>query len=600
MSPAELASSGTVFGTSYLRTLAGKESVIGTDDAVGTAASFSMPVSVVFDEAPCATCNESSIYVSDLGSHSIRAVGSVSARVTTLAGGKLGYRDGSGRVAEFNRPIAVAIDSARRRLFVADQGNRRIRLVVLPATDDGSAVVSTLAGSGEQGQSDGVPLQAKFLALFALCMDPTGLRLYISDLYAVRVLNLLDKDSLAASVETLAGSSQKGIVDGQRMDARFGLIRGLAMESDGSLLYVADTDNGRIRAVRVSSGEVTTYAGSVVGTKDGMRLAGFGSLSPVTASAASRIPAPKCTGSVALTLPTGWISDGDASYDAGQSCEWVIRAAENQIVTLQFSSFETETGFDTVTVLDAANQQVAILSGSLYQGASVTAIGGMRIRFETDMSVQGAGFTGRYSIGYSQARTVSAEVMQTADLAAALLQPVGLSRLGRKLYFTESTSSQLRFVDVDTGRVSTLVASTFGAGARDGPISSTSSYVSLHEPVGLSGSSKGVLYVADSFNRLIRELKLAPSQFSAANTTLFGYGANAIREPEEADASQNIDYSPTKLPWIAGGVCGALFAAAMVAALVAVFKASKKRSRIHTIMIVAPTGSQVVPMPQFS
>jgi hypothetical protein len=153
---------------------------------------------------------------------------------------------------------------------------------------------------------------------------------------------------------------------------------------------------------------------------------------------------------------------------------------------------------------------------------------------------------------------------------------------------------------VDTGRVSTLVASTFGAGARDGPISSTSSYVSLYEPVGLSGSSKGVLYVADSFNRLIRELKLAPSQFSAANTTLFGYGANAIREPEEADASQKIDYSPTKLPWIAGGVCGALFAAAMVAALVAVFKASKKRSRIHTIMIVAPTGSQVVPMPQFS
>ena len=61
MSPAELASSGAVFGTSYLRTLAGKESVIGTDDAVGTAATFSMPVSVVFDEAPCATCNESSM-----------------------------------------------------------------------------------------------------------------------------------------------------------------------------------------------------------------------------------------------------------------------------------------------------------------------------------------------------------------------------------------------------------------------------------------------------------------------------------------------------------------------------------------------------------
>ena len=131
-----------------------------------------------------------------------------------------------------------------------------ICLTVLPATNDGSAVVSTLAGSGEQDQSDGIPYQAKFLALFALCVDPTGtgLQLYISDLYAVRVLNLMDKGSLAASVETLAGSSQpeKGIVDGKRQDARFGLIRGLAMESDGSILYVADTDNGRIRAVRVA------------------------------------------------------------------------------------------------------------------------------------------------------------------------------------------------------------------------------------------------------------------------------------------------------------------------------------------------------------
>jgi hypothetical protein len=308
------------------------------------------------------------------------------------------------------------------------------------------------------------------------------------------------------------------MIDGQRSNARFGPIQGLAMESDGSLLYVADTSNGRIRTVRVSSGEVATFAGSVIGSKDGIRLTGLGSLSPANMGASS-IPTTKCSGTVVLTSPEGWLSDGPGNYDAGRLCGWVISAAPNQVVTLQFAMFETEQGFDAVTVFDVADQELAVLSGSLYYGLSVTAIGGMRVRFKADMSEQAAGFAAKYSIGLSSARSFGVEAMQIGDLASALVQPVGLACLGRKLYFTESGMSRLRFVDLDTGFVSTLVHSAYGPGARDGPINCTSAYVSLREPIGLAGSSKGVLYIADSSNRMIRELKLAQSQLLSGNIT---------------------------------------------------------------------------------
>ena len=199
-----------------MRTLAGEEQQIGSDDAVGRAARFSFPVSVVVDEAPCATCTESSIYLADVDNHAIRSVGVVSARVLTLAGGVVGYQDGLVRVAKFNRPVSVALDPARRRLFVTDQGNYRVRLIVLSADDGTPAEVSTLAGSGQPGQNDGVPMQATFTSLSAICVDPKGLRLYIADSYAVRVISLSSDALKATKVETLAGSARYGMIDGQR------------------------------------------------------------------------------------------------------------------------------------------------------------------------------------------------------------------------------------------------------------------------------------------------------------------------------------------------------------------------------------------------
>ena len=55
-------------------------------------------------------------------------IGFISGLVTTLVGSYSGYADGQGGNARFNNPRAVAVDT-RGFVYVADQGNHRIRLI---------------------------------------------------------------------------------------------------------------------------------------------------------------------------------------------------------------------------------------------------------------------------------------------------------------------------------------------------------------------------------------------------------------------------------------------------------------------------------------
>lgn len=73
-------------------------------------------------------------------------VGAASAVVSTYAGsGTLGYANGSGAAAMFNRPEAIVLDSATGNLYVAYCCNNVIRKIT-PATASASAVVSTVVG----------------------------------------------------------------------------------------------------------------------------------------------------------------------------------------------------------------------------------------------------------------------------------------------------------------------------------------------------------------------------------------------------------------------------------------------------------------------
>ncbi len=104
--------------------------------------------------------------------------------MTTVAGtaGQTGSADGVGAAARFSRPQGVA--SAGTTLYVTDSGNSTVR-----ALDLGTALVTTFAGAaGQTGSIDGTRAAARFAAIRDITTD--GTNLYVTDGSTIRVLSL--------------------------------------------------------------------------------------------------------------------------------------------------------------------------------------------------------------------------------------------------------------------------------------------------------------------------------------------------------------------------------------------------------------------------
>ena len=179
--------------------------------------------------------------------------------VATFAGTVgAGFADGAAAAAKFWTPVGLAVGPSGT-VFVADSGNVRIRAIT-PA-----GVVSTLAGSGSMGITDGAGAGAQFgTALGGLAVSPNG-TLFVADLGNHRIRRI---ETPTATVSTAAGSAPSvvaGYADGTA--ALFSSPDGLALDPAAWLLYVTEgMGNNRVRVVRVSDGRVSTLAGSQAGT----------------------------------------------------------------------------------------------------------------------------------------------------------------------------------------------------------------------------------------------------------------------------------------------------------------------------------------------
>jgi ABC-type branched-subunit amino acid transport system substrate-binding protein/sugar lactone lactonase YvrE len=178
--------------------------------------------------------------------------------VSTLAGdGHRGYRDGPGPEARFAGAIGgMAIDQ-QGNIYIPEALAHRIRRI----TPDG--LVSTLAGTGSPGYADGPVATAQFSSPVGLAVDAAG-NVYVAD-SGNHCVRLIRPDG---TVTTLAGTGEPGYRDGPIGEAQFDGPTDVAVNSMG-VLYVADSENDRIRAIS-PDGMVTTLAGSGRrGFKDG-------------------------------------------------------------------------------------------------------------------------------------------------------------------------------------------------------------------------------------------------------------------------------------------------------------------------------------------
>jgi sugar lactone lactonase YvrE len=223
-------------------TLAGSGTA-GSIDGQGTAANFWSPQGVAVDAS-------GNVYVGDLTNNLIRKI-TPGGLVSTLAGGGgsgfhyAGNSNGQGTAASFNFPFGVAVD-ANGNVYVADSGNNQIRKI----TPGG--MVSTLAGSGNQGSADGQGTAANFSQPTGVSVDSSG-NLYVAD----QVNNEIRKITPGGLVSTMAGSLTSGSVNGKGSSARFYFSEGVAVDASGNI-YVADFWNNEIRKITIGSTNTAT------------------------------------------------------------------------------------------------------------------------------------------------------------------------------------------------------------------------------------------------------------------------------------------------------------------------------------------------------
>ena len=176
------------------------------------------------------------VYVADTNNHKIRKI-DPSGHVTTFAGsGYSGSSDGQGSTATFNKPTGLAIDSTGT-IYVSEFGGNKIRKI------DSSGNVSTLAGSGITGSTDGQGSAATFNKPTGLAIDSTG-NIYVSEFEGNKI-RLIDS---SGNVNTLAGKGVEGSSDGIGTSSSFKNPSGVVLDSVGNI-YVTDSGNNKIRKI---------------------------------------------------------------------------------------------------------------------------------------------------------------------------------------------------------------------------------------------------------------------------------------------------------------------------------------------------------------
>ena len=316
---------------------------------------------------------------------------------------------------------------------------------VQDAPADTGPMLKLIAGAlGGKGMQDGTGTVARFYDPLGVTSDGNG-NLFVADQFNHTIRKIVVS---TGAVTTLAGSpGVVGYNDGIGTSASFSAPSGVAYDGVGNL-FVADSNNHLIRAIEVSTGAVSTVAGyaNMSGSTDGV----------------------------------GW--SAQFYYPRGVACDRL----GNLFVADAFNH--------TIRKIVIATGGVTTLAGT----AKATG------------SADGAGGTARFNYP-----------------GALLCDGAG------NLLVADTRNSTIRKIVVSTGAVTTLVGSAGSAGSVDG----TGSVARLNYPVGMASDGLGNLFFADSDNHLIRKLVIA----TATVTTLAG-SAGALGSADGTGSSARFYY----------------------------------------------------------
>jgi hypothetical protein len=449
-----------------------------------------------------------------------------SSTISTVAGDQFQpyYGDGGPATgAELSNPSGLAVDAAGN-LYIADSDDEAVRKV-----DAVTGVITTIAGSGVAGFSgDGKQ------ATVAELNDPTGIavdaagNVYIADTNNQRIRKV---DAVTGVITTVAGNGTAGYSGDDRpaTSAELNNPAGLALDASGHL-FIADPGNGRVRVVTLSSGTITTFAGGGTSTDDG---------APATATALNGPDAVAVDthGNVfiadpgnsnvrevdavtgAITTVAGNGTDGDTGDGlAATSAE--LSGLDALAVDAAGNLFITDSNDDVVRMVDASTQIISTYAGTAVTGyfgdmgpatealldsPNAVAVNGNGDLFIADstnnviraVSVQ-TGIITTFA-GNGSARQIGDD---GPAIAAQLNGPSDAAVDGAgDLFIADNSDNVIRAVSAQTGVITTVAGNGVAGYSGDGDLATRAE---LSSPSGIAVDGAGDLFIADSFNNVIR------------------------------------------------------------------------------------------------
>ena len=501
-----------VFGN--ITVIAGTGSCCGGfsgDGSIATAAQLN-------DAAGLAVDGIGNIYIADRGNGRIRKVDTTGI-ITTIAGGGGTLGDGGAAIsAQLSNPTGVCVDGAGN-IYIADNGNDRIRKVNTLGT------ISTFAGNGSGGYSgDGLAAaSARISNPNDVKFDGSG-NLYISDNGNSRIR----KVNTAGTISTIAGGGST-LGDGGPATAASFSTSGITLDGAGNL-YIADVANHRVRKVN-TSGIITTVAGNSVplsgyaGDGGNSLLAEFSNMGDLAADRMGnlymidnsygfirKINATHVVTTIAGNGIVGYSGDGGPATAAELDVPRGIctdRSGNVYIADAGSAHMRKITG-STITTIAGGG------SGGLGDGGPATAA----IITANDVAVDSAGNVYIADGGHSRVRKINGITGIITTLAGTGVSgysgdngPATIAKLNipsfiavdakNNVYVTDGGNGVIR--KIDTGGIITTAA---GSGGCCGSIGDggPASLARLNQPYGITIDKFGNLYIADNSNGIIREV----------------------------------------------------------------------------------------------
>lgn len=505
--------------TKIISTIAGNGTAgYSGDNGWATQASLNAPERIALDAA-------GNLYIADTGNHRVRKVDAATGIVSTIAGNGTAGSSGDGGLATAAQiePNGVAVD-ADANLLIADGGGQRIRKV-----DAATGIISTVAGGGSDLGDNGPASSASLRFLHGIAIDGAG-NLFIADTGDHRVRMVT---ALTQVITTVAGGIQEGFLgDGGPATAGW-LNAPLAIAPDAfGNLYIADSENNRVRRVDSQTGKISTFAGTGEETfsgggglaaasafvgPSGIAFDSHGNLFITANGNCVVLKVDSATG--ILSVVAGSPESQGYSGDNGPAMQAALNFPHGIAIDANDNLFIADTENNRIRKVDMTTQRITTVAG----GGSNLGDNGMATAAALDrpysVAVDKQGNLFIADTTHNRIRKVGVGGIITTvagtggdrysgdggpATAAEIFSPRGIALDAEGNLYIAGYSCAVRRVDAMTQIITTVAGNdVFGASGDNGPATAAT----LGYPHGLALDGTGNLYIADTYNHRIRAVR---------------------------------------------------------------------------------------------